>query len=189
MKQSSLHLLDALVLVLTLLDHVAAWSPKKERHSDRHGPSHGYGHPRCHDASFIPDHILLLTYANISIGCQTRPSVLVNGSLPGPDLRLKPGKTSWIRVYNDMTDVNATVVSSPHAVCSLTQKLNYPSTGTVSVNAALYSLMELLPPVNGLSPRFTSSTTKSVQKQMTQDPTSIILTLAFRWRQHQDLSS
>ena len=74
--------------------------------------SNGYSHPQRHDSTFVPDHILHLTYENVSIGCQTKLSVLINGSLPGPELRLKPGKTSWIRVYNDMTDYNATIVSS-----------------------------------------------------------------------------
>lgn len=69
-----------------------------------------YGPPRSHDASFVPDHVLRLTYENVSVGCQSRASVLINGTTPGPELRLAPGKTSWIRVYNDMTEYNATIV-------------------------------------------------------------------------------
>lgn len=90
---------------------VAAWGPYDEQRHGWHGPPGGYGPPICHDSSFVPDHVLRVTYENVSIGCQTRPSVLINGSLPGPELRLKPGRTSWIRVYNDMTDYNATIVS------------------------------------------------------------------------------
>ncbi|KAJ5259627.1 hypothetical protein N7478_012608 [Penicillium angulare] len=38
-----------------------------------------------------------------------RYSALVNGSSPGPELRLKEGQVSWIRVYNDMEHENATI--------------------------------------------------------------------------------
>lgn len=78
--------------------------------ANSHGPPGGCGPPQHHGDDFVPDHILRLTMANITIGCQTRESVVVNGTLPGPEIRLKPGKTSWIRVYNDMKDVNTTMV-------------------------------------------------------------------------------
>lgn len=68
-----------------------------------------YGPPQCHDSSFVPDHVLRITYENVSIACQSRPSVLVNGLTPGPALRLQPGKVSWIRVYNDMDQYNLTM--------------------------------------------------------------------------------
>ncbi|KAF2092143.1 multicopper oxidase [Saccharata proteae CBS 121410] len=57
---------------------------------------------------FVPDHVLRMTYENISIGCQSRMSVVVNGTTPGPEIRLLAGKTSWIRVYNDMDNYNLT---------------------------------------------------------------------------------
>lgn len=69
----------------------------------------GYGGPRVHDSSFIPDYILRITEENIVIGCEARLTVLVNGTSPGPALRLPAGKTSWIRVYNDMDHWNATM--------------------------------------------------------------------------------
>lgn len=87
------------------ISQVIAWGPPARQH-DEYGPLH------CHDSTFVPDHVLRLTYEDVPIGCQTRPSVLVNGSLPGPELRLLPGRTSWIRVYNDMADYNATMVRS-----------------------------------------------------------------------------
>lgn len=62
-----------------------------------------------HDSSFVPDEILRITEQNITIGCESRLSVLINGTSPGPELRLKAGKTSWIRVYNDMDHWNTTV--------------------------------------------------------------------------------
>ncbi|EMC95519.1 hypothetical protein BAUCODRAFT_122835 [Baudoinia panamericana UAMH 10762] len=60
-------------------------------------PRGSYGPPIAHNATFLPDHILHLTYENVSIGCQFRPSVLINGTPPAPGLRLRPGRTSWIR--------------------------------------------------------------------------------------------
>lgn len=64
-----------------------------------------------HDHSFRPDHILRVTAENYTEACATRYSVLVNGSSPGPELRLKEGQVNWIRVYNDMKDENTTIVS------------------------------------------------------------------------------
>lgn len=88
--------------VLIFSFQVSAWSLQDEQISK-------YGPPRRHDSSFVPDYVLHITYETVSIGCQTRPSALINGSLPGPELRIPPGKTSWIRVYNEMTDKNATM--------------------------------------------------------------------------------
>lgn len=64
-----------------------------------------------HDDSFQPDHILRVTAQNYTEACNTRYSVLINGTSPGPELRLKEGQVSWIRVYNDMKDDNTTIVS------------------------------------------------------------------------------
>lgn len=64
-----------------------------------------------HDHSFQPDHILRVTAENHTVACATRYSVLVNGSSPGPELRLKEGQVNWVRVYNDMKDENTTIVS------------------------------------------------------------------------------
>lgn len=63
-----------------------------------------------HDDSFQPDHILRVTAENYTETCTNRYSVLVNGSSPGPELRLKEGQVNWIRVYNDMKDENTTIV-------------------------------------------------------------------------------
>jgi hypothetical protein len=68
------------------------------------------GHLDRHDESFQPDYILRVTAQNYSQACMDRYSVLVNGSSPGPELRLQEGKVSWIRVYNDMDDSNVTMV-------------------------------------------------------------------------------
>lgn len=69
----------------------------------------GYGGLQVHDASFVPDEILRITEENVTIACESRLSVLVNGTSPGPALRLTPGKTTWIRVYNDMEHWNTTM--------------------------------------------------------------------------------
>ncbi|KAL1966534.1 hypothetical protein VTN77DRAFT_4456 [Rasamsonia byssochlamydoides] len=62
-----------------------------------------------HDESFIPDIILRVTATNYSQACHERYSVLVNGTSPGPELRFQEGKTTWIRVYNDMEAENVTM--------------------------------------------------------------------------------
>lgn len=72
-----------------------------------------------HDASFQPDHILRVTAQDYEQACDTRYSVLVNGSSPGPELRLKEGQVNWIRVYNDMKDENTTIVSEAHAIATM----------------------------------------------------------------------
>ncbi|TDZ15356.1 Multicopper oxidase aurL2 [Colletotrichum sidae] len=93
------------VCFLALLAQACAWGP---RQSDNGAPGH-YGGTQTHDASFTPDYVLRVTYENISIGCQWRMSPVINGSLYGPTIRLKAGKRSWIRVYNDMPDHNTTI--------------------------------------------------------------------------------
>lgn len=66
---------------------------------------------RVHGDSFVPDAILHISAQSISIGGIQRYTTLVNGSVPGPELRVPEGKVVWIRVYNDMTDRNTTIVS------------------------------------------------------------------------------
>jgi L-ascorbate oxidase len=63
-----------------------------------------------HDTSFTPDFSLRVSLENITQGCSTRESVVVNGTSLGPTLRIKSNKVPWIRVYNDMTDQNLTMV-------------------------------------------------------------------------------
>jgi L-ascorbate oxidase len=70
-----------------------------------------------HDTTFTPDHILRVTNENIDIACDQHLSVVVNGSTPGPIIRLAPGTASWIRVYNDVEDQNLTMVSPPSLSC------------------------------------------------------------------------
>lgn len=65
-----------------------------------------------HGADFVPDEILRVTFQNASMSCASRPSVLVNGTVPGPGLRFREDKTTWVRVFNDMPDQNLTMVSS-----------------------------------------------------------------------------
>jgi L-ascorbate oxidase len=68
-----------------------------------------------HDESFVPDAVLRVTAANISQSCYpSKSTVLVNGTSPGPELRLTEGKTYWIRVHNDMSDANLTMVYHEH---------------------------------------------------------------------------
>lgn len=64
-----------------------------------------------HDNSFSPDAILRVTLQNISLGGIQRLTTLVNGSIPGPELRVPENEIAWIRVYNDMKGQNLTMVS------------------------------------------------------------------------------
>lgn len=68
-----------------------------------------------HDESFTPDHILRIATAEINSGCQSREDVVVNGTSPGPALHILPGATTWVRVYNDMSDQNLTMVRAPRS--------------------------------------------------------------------------
>ena len=65
-----------------------------------------------HDTSFYPDYTLRATAQNISVACQSRYSVIINGTSPGPLIYMQEGQTTWIRVYNDMPDQNLTIVSA-----------------------------------------------------------------------------
>jgi L-ascorbate oxidase len=76
------------------------------------GPKNNHLHK--HDGTFEPDFYLSVTYENHTVACQHRMSVLVNGTSPGPTLRLTPGKTSWVRVCNNMEAYNTTMVCLSH---------------------------------------------------------------------------
>ncbi|TVY83420.1 Multicopper oxidase aurL2 [Lachnellula suecica] len=68
--------------------------------------------PQCatHNETFVPDAVLRVTESNISQSCYpSKATVLVNGTSPGPELRIKEGITYWIRAYNDMQDKNLTM--------------------------------------------------------------------------------
>ncbi|KAI1264644.1 multicopper oxidase [Xylariaceae sp. FL1019] len=61
-----------------------------------------------HDASWQPEYILYASQEDLMIDCQQRPSVVFNGTSPGPPLYLKEGQTTWVRVYNHLPDLNVT---------------------------------------------------------------------------------
>ncbi|KAF3184947.1 hypothetical protein TWF225_005849 [Orbilia oligospora] len=62
-----------------------------------------------HGKGFVPDYVLRGTARYVPIACEMRYSVLLNGTSPGPTLRFREGRTTWIRVYNDMLDAELTV--------------------------------------------------------------------------------
>ncbi|KAK4165632.1 putative L-ascorbate oxidase [Cladorrhinum sp. PSN259] len=62
-----------------------------------------------HDSSFAPDLILRVTVGEVPSACESRTNIIVNGTSPGPALHIPPGKSTWIRVYNDMDDQNLTM--------------------------------------------------------------------------------
>lgn len=69
-----------------------------------------------HDASWTPDTTLYATAANVSLDCESRYSVLLNGTAPGPVLYLEEGTTTWVRVYNQVPHHNITVVRASSCV-------------------------------------------------------------------------
>jgi hypothetical protein len=67
--------------------------------------------PIRHDSLFSPDHILHVTEQPFTQSCITKNEViLINGTCPGPELRLTEGNVYWIRVFNDMDNKNLTMV-------------------------------------------------------------------------------
>ena len=71
-----------------------------------------YASTVVHDESFIPDAILHVSSGERKQSCTPAKEILViNGTSPGPELRLPEGKKVWIRVYNDIPDQNLTMVS------------------------------------------------------------------------------
>jgi hypothetical protein len=66
-----------------------------------------------HDEHFTPDIILRVTAKSIPIACTTRFIVVINGTTPGPLIVLREGKVAWIRVYNDISGQNLTMVGCP----------------------------------------------------------------------------
>ncbi|KAF2206413.1 hypothetical protein CERZMDRAFT_115769 [Cercospora zeae-maydis SCOH1-5] len=115
------------VILLAAVGDVAAWGNR----GDANGPPGYYGGPHEHGSDFQPDHILRVTTADIQIGCQERHSVVVNGTAPGPAVRLQAGKRQWIRVYNDMCDENLNTTMHWHG---LSQRLAPFSDGTPSAS-------------------------------------------------------
>lgn len=89
---------------------VAAHSVAGEKPSSAYPKASNDSHLHTHDGSFRPDFYLSVTYENHTVGCQHRMSALVNGTSPGPELRLPAGKTTWVRVCNDMDEHNTTMV-------------------------------------------------------------------------------
>ncbi|KAI0470097.1 Cupredoxin [Xylariaceae sp. FL0804] len=67
----------------------------------------GSGEP--HGGDWKPEYVLIATAENITVNCESRYSVVLNGTSPAPTLHLQEGKTTWVRVHNRMVDQNTTV--------------------------------------------------------------------------------
>lgn len=65
---------------------------------------------QLHDKAFKPDYVLHASASNITVNCENRYSVTINGSVPGPTIYLLEGHATWIRFYNDIGDQNVTLV-------------------------------------------------------------------------------
>jgi hypothetical protein len=65
-----------------------------------------------HDSSFSPDFVLRVAEQPFTQSCITKSDViLINGTFPGPEIRLIEGNIYWIRVFNDMNNKNLTMAS------------------------------------------------------------------------------
>ncbi|KAA1107916.1 hypothetical protein PGTUg99_009871 [Puccinia graminis f. sp. tritici] len=60
-------------------------------------------------APWAPTTVLVISRKNISADCTIRPSVTINGTFPGPELRFKAGQKLWIRVINELEDETTTI--------------------------------------------------------------------------------
>ncbi|KNZ59038.1 L-ascorbate oxidase [Puccinia sorghi] len=60
-------------------------------------------------APWAPTTVLVISRTNVSVGCTIRPSVTINGTFPGPELRFKSGQKLWIRVINELDDEATTI--------------------------------------------------------------------------------
>lgn len=56
-----------------------------------------------------PDYILRISNDTIAADCTARRSTVINGTSPGPEIRVKEGDHVWVRVYNDMEESNTTL--------------------------------------------------------------------------------
>ena len=71
-----------------------------------------------HDESFVPDAVLRVTQEERNQSCvPTKEILVVNGTSPGPTLLFTEGETVWIRVYNDISHENLTMVCSKQLSC------------------------------------------------------------------------
>lgn len=53
-----------------------------------------------------PDYELVATARNLTINCQTRLSIVFNGTSPGPTLYMKENYTTWVRVVSCTDSLN-----------------------------------------------------------------------------------
>jgi hypothetical protein len=124
-----------------------------------------------HDGSFQPDFYLSVTYENHTVACQHRMSVLVNGTSPGPTLRLTPGKTSWVRVCNNMDMYNTTMVRHLKASLHKFRMLTERSTG-MALPSGQHLLVTARQSVSGQLRRIDASIMRSIRRSRILGPTS-----------------
>ncbi|RYP35501.1 hypothetical protein DL767_003755 [Monosporascus sp. MG133] len=69
---------------------------------------HAASYPAPGDAGYEPEYVLIAAEQDITINCESRRSVVFNGTSPAPPLYMKEGRTTWVRVYNYISDKNVT---------------------------------------------------------------------------------
>jgi hypothetical protein len=124
-----------------------------------------------HDGSFHPEFYLSVTYENHTVACQHRMSVLVNGTSPGPTLRLTPGKTSWVRVCNNMDTYNTTMVRHLWVALPELRMLTEFSTG-MALLSGQHLLVTARLSVSGQLRLIDASIMRSIRRSRILGPTS-----------------
>jgi len=77
-------------------------------HSQKTSQVHSAPYPTFKPNEFTRNVVLEISEKVISADCTNRPSVVINGTFPGPELRFKAGDKVKIRVYNRLKTHNVT---------------------------------------------------------------------------------
>jgi FtsP/CotA-like multicopper oxidase with cupredoxin domain len=78
-------------------------------HSQKNSDLNSGAYPNFGTNQFSRNVVLEVSEQVISADCTKRPSVVINGTFPGPELRFKPGEKVKIRVFNLLKDHSVTI--------------------------------------------------------------------------------
>ncbi|KAA1076409.1 hypothetical protein PGT21_006275 [Puccinia graminis f. sp. tritici] len=77
--------------------------------SQKNSELNSRAYPNFGTNQFSRNVVLEVSEQVISADCTKRPSVVINGTFPGPELRFKPGEKVKIRVFNLLKDHDVTI--------------------------------------------------------------------------------
>ncbi|KNZ52199.1 L-ascorbate oxidase [Puccinia sorghi] len=78
-------------------------------HSQKTSQIHSEPYPTFNANEFSRSVVLEISEKVISADCTNRPSAVINGTFPGPELRFKAGEKVKIRIYNRLKTHNVTL--------------------------------------------------------------------------------